>query len=103
MSLGAGRLRCRTSEAQGLALPAEAVAGVAGAAYAAGVAPYLPLLPLITDRHVDGFTLAGTMEEVTDHARTMMWLLSSFAGTQFHIASEGGLQRVTVTPKARTR
>jgi len=43
------------------------------------------------------------VREVTDHARTMMWLLSSFAGTQFHIASEGGLQRVTVTPKARTR
>ena len=43
------------------------------------------------------------VREVTDHARTMMWLLSSFAGTQFHIVSEGGLQRVTVTPKARTR
>jgi len=43
------------------------------------------------------------VREVTDHARTMMWLLSSFEGTKFHIASEGGLQRVTVTPKARTR
>jgi 5,10-methylenetetrahydromethanopterin reductase len=46
--LGAGWLRARTIEAQGLALPAEAVACVAGAAYAAGMTPYLPLLPLIT-------------------------------------------------------
>jgi 5,10-methylenetetrahydromethanopterin reductase len=66
--LGAGRLRSRTAEAQGLVLPAEALAAVAGAAYAAGVTPYLPLLPLITDRHVDAFTLAGTVEEVAEHA-----------------------------------
>jgi 5,10-methylenetetrahydromethanopterin reductase len=66
--LGAGRLRARTIEAQGLALPAEAVARVADAAYSAGVMPYLPLLPLITDRHVDAFALAGTVEEVAAHA-----------------------------------
>ena len=66
--LGAGRLRSRTAAAQGLTLPAAAVAGVAGVAYAAGVTPYLPLLPLITDRHVDAFTLAGTIDEVTEHA-----------------------------------
>jgi 5,10-methylenetetrahydromethanopterin reductase len=66
--LGAGRLRSRTAAAQGLLLPTEAVAGVAGAPYAAGVAPYLPLLPLITDRHVDAFTLAGTVDEVAEHA-----------------------------------
>ena len=65
--LGAGRLRSRTLEAQGLALPAEALKAVAAVPYAAGVAPYLPLLPLITDRHVDALTLAGTVEEVTDH------------------------------------
>jgi 5,10-methylenetetrahydromethanopterin reductase len=66
--LGAGRLRSRTAAMQGLTLPAEALAAVAGAPYAAGVAPYLPLLPLITDRHVDGFTLAGTIDEVAEHA-----------------------------------
>ena len=66
--LGAGRLRSRTAAAQGLALPAEALASVAGAAYAAGMTPYLPLLPLITDRHIDAFTLAGTVGEVTEHA-----------------------------------
>jgi 5,10-methylenetetrahydromethanopterin reductase len=66
--LGAGRLRLRTVAAQGLALPAEALAMVAGAAYAAGVRPYLPLLPLITDRHVDALTLAGTLDEVIEHA-----------------------------------
>jgi 5,10-methylenetetrahydromethanopterin reductase len=66
--LGAGRLRSRTAAGEGLALPAEALATVAGAAYAAGVTPYLPLLPLITDRHVDAFTLAGTVDEVTEHA-----------------------------------
>jgi 5,10-methylenetetrahydromethanopterin reductase len=60
--VGAGRLRSRTLEAQGLALPAEALKAVAAVPYAAGVAPYLPLLPLITDRHVDALTLAGTIE-----------------------------------------
>jgi 5,10-methylenetetrahydromethanopterin reductase len=66
--LGAGRLRTRTAATQGLTLPAEAVARVAGAAYAAGVTPYLPLVPFVTDRHVDAFTLAGTVDEVTEHA-----------------------------------
>jgi 5,10-methylenetetrahydromethanopterin reductase len=28
----------------------------------------MPLLPLITDRHVDAFTLAGTIDEVAEHA-----------------------------------
>jgi len=69
--LGAGRLRSRTAAARGLALPAEALAMVAGAAYAAGVTPYLPLLPRITDRHVDAFTLAGTVDEVAEHASAL--------------------------------
>jgi len=69
--LGAGRLRGRTTEAQGLMLPAEAIARVAGARYAAGVTPYLPLLPLIMDRHVDAFALAGTVEEVVEHASAL--------------------------------
>jgi 5,10-methylenetetrahydromethanopterin reductase len=66
--LGAGRLRSRTAGAQGLTLPAQVLAAVAGAPYAAGMAPYLPLLPLVTDRHVDAFTLAGTVEEVAERA-----------------------------------
>jgi 5,10-methylenetetrahydromethanopterin reductase len=70
--LGAGRLRSRTAAAQGLVLPAEALATVAGAAYAAGVTPYLALLPLITDRHVDALTLAGTVEEVARHAISLL-------------------------------
>jgi len=69
--LGAGRLRSRTAAAQGLTLPAEAVAAVAGAPYAAGVTPYLPLLPLVTDRHVDAFTLAGSVEEVAEHVTAL--------------------------------
>ena len=69
--LGAGRLRSRTAAAQGLRLPPEALAAVAAAAYADGMTPYLPLLPLITDRHVDAFTLAGTVDEVTEHARAL--------------------------------
>ena len=69
--LSTGRLRSRTAAAQGLVLPAEALATVAGAAYAAGVKPYLPLLPLISDRHVDAFTLAGTADEVAAHARAL--------------------------------
>jgi 5,10-methylenetetrahydromethanopterin reductase len=35
------------------------------------VAPYLPLLPLVTDRHVDAFTLAGTVDEVAEHASAL--------------------------------
>ena len=66
--LGAGTLRSRTAAAQGLALPADAAAQVAGATYAAGVTPYLPLVPLVTDRHVDAFTLSGTVDEVVEHA-----------------------------------
>jgi 5,10-methylenetetrahydromethanopterin reductase len=69
--LGAGRLRSRTAATQGLTLPAEAIAQVRGAAYAAGVAPYLPLVPLVTDRYVDAFTLAGTADEVTEHASAL--------------------------------
>ena len=66
--LGAGRLSLRTAVSQGLALPPEELARVAGSPYSAGVAPYLPLLPLITNRHVNALTLAGTVEEVAEHA-----------------------------------
>ena len=65
--LGAARLKFQTAQARGLALPPEAVASVAGAPYASGFTPYLPLLPMITDRHMDAFTLAGTVEEVAEH------------------------------------
>jgi 5,10-methylenetetrahydromethanopterin reductase len=65
-TLGAGRLRFATLDAQGLALPEAAKASVAGVPYAAGFAPYLPLLPLITDAVVDALTLAGTVDEVTE-------------------------------------
>jgi 5,10-methylenetetrahydromethanopterin reductase len=66
-TLGAGRLKFATLHEQGLALPEAARAKVAGVPYAAGFAPYLPLLPLITDRVVDALTLAGTVDEVTEH------------------------------------
>lgn len=65
-TLGAGRLRFATLEAQGLALPASARASVAGVPYAAGVAPYLDLLPLVTDEVVEAVALAGTVDEVTE-------------------------------------
>ena len=65
-TLGAGRLRFATLEAQGITLPPEARARVAGARYADGVTPYLPLLPLITDRFVNALTLAGTVDEVAE-------------------------------------
>jgi 5,10-methylenetetrahydromethanopterin reductase len=69
--LGAGRLRSKTLEVQGLKLPAEALQAVTGVPYAAGVAPYLSLLPLVTDRHVDALTLTGTIAEVTDHVAAL--------------------------------
>ncbi|MCA6115137.1 LLM class flavin-dependent oxidoreductase [Bradyrhizobium sp. WSM 1738] len=63
--LGAGRLKFETAEEQGLTLPQDILATVQGAHYAAGVTPYLPLLPYVTDRHINAFTLAGNVEEVT--------------------------------------
>lgn len=66
-TLGAGRLKFATLDAQGLALPAEAQATVAGLPYATGIEPYRPLLPLITDRVVDALTLAGTVDEAVAH------------------------------------
>jgi 5,10-methylenetetrahydromethanopterin reductase len=35
------------------------------------VTPYMPLLLLITDRHVDAFTLAGTIDEIAEHATAL--------------------------------
>jgi 5,10-methylenetetrahydromethanopterin reductase len=66
--LGRGSLKLATAEAQGLTLPAEAIASIGDAPYAEGVKPYLPLLPLTTDRHVDAFTLGGTADEIIAHA-----------------------------------
>jgi 5,10-methylenetetrahydromethanopterin reductase len=84
-TLGAGRLRFATLEAQGLALPPEARAQVAGAAYSAGFEPYRSIVPLITDRHVDALTLAGTVDEVAEHV----------------VALHGaGIGRVTIHPFA---
>jgi RNA 3'-phosphate cyclase len=40
------------------------------------------------------------VREVTEHMRSMMWLLESFLGTQFRVSSEGGLSRIRVTPTA---
>jgi 5,10-methylenetetrahydromethanopterin reductase len=65
--LAAGRLKFRTADAQGLTLSPEAIAPFASVHYASGAAPYTPLLPSITDRHVDAFTLAGTIDEVARH------------------------------------
>ncbi|MBX3453638.1 LLM class flavin-dependent oxidoreductase [Ferrovibrio sp.] len=62
--LGAARLKFRTAEQQGLTLPADLVASVAGAHYADGFAPYLPLMQHVTDRHINSFMLAGTVDEV---------------------------------------
>ncbi len=39
------------------------------------------------------------VREVTEHARTVMWLLGSFLGTQFETVQEGGLRRVSVHPR----
>lgn len=63
--LGAARLKFLSAERQGLSLTPELLASVAGAAYASGFTPYLPLLPHVTDRHVNSFTLAGDVAEVT--------------------------------------
>src|SRR4029453_14294131 len=65
--LGRGALKLATAEAQGLTLPADAIASVGPAPYSEGVKPYLKLLPLVSDRHVDAFTLAGTADDITEH------------------------------------
>jgi 5,10-methylenetetrahydromethanopterin reductase len=62
--LGRRSLKLATAERQGLALSADAVASVGPAPYADGVKPYLGLLPLVSDRHVDAFALAGTVDEI---------------------------------------
>jgi 5,10-methylenetetrahydromethanopterin reductase len=66
--LGRRSLKLATAEVQGLTLPADAVASIGDAPYAEGVKPYLPLLPLVTDRHVDAFTLGGTVDDIVAHA-----------------------------------
>jgi len=66
--LGRRSLKLATAKAQGLTLPDDAVAAIGHAPYAEGVKPYLPLLPLITDRHVDAFTLGGSVDEIITHA-----------------------------------
>ena len=38
------------------------------------------------------------VREVTEHTRTMMWLLGSFLGTRFHVVSDGNLRRMTTIP-----
>jgi 5,10-methylenetetrahydromethanopterin reductase len=65
--LGRRSLKLATAEAQGLTLSAEAIGSIGRAAYNEGVKPYLHLLPLISDRHVDAFALAGTVDEVVAH------------------------------------
>ncbi len=93
--LGAGRLKMATLKEQGLALPEEALQSVAGAHYASGFTPYLPLLPLITDRHVDACTLAGSVEEVTEHVVALRRAgVDSFIIMPF--AAEGGSIEQTI-------
>jgi 5,10-methylenetetrahydromethanopterin reductase len=65
--LGRGSLKLATAGSQGLTLPADAIASVGPAPYNEGARPYLKLLPLISDRHVDAFALAGTVEEIVAH------------------------------------
>ena len=65
--LGRGSLKLATAAAQGLTLPPDAIASIGPAPYSEGVKPYLKLLPLVSDRHVDAFTLAGTVDEITAH------------------------------------
>ena len=94
--LAAGRLKFRTAEARGLTLPAEATAPFANVHYAAGAAPYTPLLSQVTDRHVDAFTLAGTVDEVAEH----MTRLKSAGVDGFIImpfAPQGGAAEDTLT------
>jgi 5,10-methylenetetrahydromethanopterin reductase len=94
--LARGNQKFATAAAQGLALPEEAIASVAGAPYASGVAPYLELLPLVSDRHVDAFTLAGTVDEVADHV-VMLRQAGVDAVIVMPFACDGGTIEETVT------
>lgn len=71
-ALGAGRMKFLTAQENGLTLPAEAVAPFASVPYHNGTAPFAPLLPLITDRHVDAFTLAGTVDDAVAHVDALL-------------------------------
>lgn len=50
-----------------LALPEELTKPFANVTYGEGAAPFAPLIPHVTDRHVNAFTLAGTVDEVAQH------------------------------------
>jgi 5,10-methylenetetrahydromethanopterin reductase len=63
--IGNGAMKMSTLGEQDLELPKELLAGVADIPYGASSELYRNLLPFVTDRHVDAFTLAGTVEEVT--------------------------------------
>lgn len=94
--LGRGALKLATAEAQGLTLPADAIASVGPAPYNEGVRPYLKLVPLVTDRHVDAFTLAGTVDEIVAHAVALRRAgIESIIIRPF--APEGGTVEETIT------
>lgn len=93
--ISSGPMKMNTLEAQGLALPVEALAKVANVQYTTDPAPYRELLPLITDRHVDACTLAGSPEEVAQHVAELRAAgIDSFIIAPY--AAEGGNPMDTV-------
>jgi hypothetical protein len=61
----------------------------------AGLAPYAAALPWVTDRHVDACTLAGTVEETTEHALELIGAgIDSFIVVPF--APAGGTVDATI-------
>jgi RNA 3'-terminal phosphate cyclase (ATP) len=40
-----------------------------------------------------------TARSLSSHARTAMWLIEQFLPARFAVAAEGGLTRVSVTPR----
>ena len=95
--LGAGRVAER-------GLRAEALGEAVGAQLAADLDAGASLDPHAADQMLVYLALAGgeswfTTRELSDHARTAMWLIEQFLPVRFAATHEGGLTRIRVSPR----
>jgi 5,10-methylenetetrahydromethanopterin reductase len=67
-NLVGGHMAFTTIAKESVTLPPEAVAKVEGVPYKAGLQPYEVIAPYVTDQMVDLMTLAGTVDEIVEHA-----------------------------------
>jgi RNA 3'-terminal phosphate cyclase len=95
--LGASRVAERgvRAEALGAAVGAELGADIASGSELDLRAADQVLVYLAMAREPSSFTARS----LSSHARTAMWLIEQFLPARFAVAAEGGLTRVSVTPR----